>query len=128
VPTPIWGIELRCGKLVFDRPQEFSAYVHGLRQGRYDLTVKQHRDRRSTPQNRYLHGVVIPILAEHIGDDVVSVKEQLKWRFLRVEGKLGETVRHTSELDSAEMTDFIDNCRRLAAELGCSIPGPNEVE
>ena len=49
------------------------------------ITVKRYRPSRSSRQNRYYFGVVVPILAEHCGYDVQEMHETLAMRFLRVE-------------------------------------------
>lgn len=47
------------------------------------LTLRKFREQRSSSQNRYLHGVVIPILADHLGyDDHQELKHELKRKFL----------------------------------------------
>ena len=50
--------------------------------------------------------------------------EALKWRFLQKHDGPLVTVRSTTDLDTAEFTEFIEQCRRLGAEMGVVIPGP----
>jgi len=45
---------------------------------------------------------------------------------------VGNTRHRLTALDSrpksaAEMTEFIEEIRRLAAEMGCAIPSPGEI-
>lgn len=37
-------------------------------------------------------------------------------------------VRSTAKLNTAEMTEYIEQCRRLAAEMSIYIPDPNETD
>lgn len=118
------------GKLKLDHRDEFAALVKRLDGKEVELTLRRHRRQRSRNQNRYLHAVVIPILAKHCGYDDEEMKTALKLRFLRcgdseVNGL--PRVRSTADLTTAEMAEFIDRIRQLAAEMGCSIPSPNEV-
>lgn len=117
------------GEVYLDEERRYDLLLRQLEGCDIELLLRKRRRIRSGPQNRYLHGVVIPILAEHIGYDLEEMKEALKWRFLQVHqnGKL-PTVRSTARLDTAEMTEFIEQTRRLAAEMGCYIPDPGEIE
>ena len=76
--------------------------------------------RRSDPQNRYLHGVVLPILAHHTGYTNDEMKAVIKWKF---------KIKQTSTLDTVEFNKFVDEVRAWASsDLGCYIPDPNEHE
>jgi hypothetical protein len=127
MPTPIWSAEIRDGLIHLDQRDALARWLATRRNGRYDLIVKEHRDRRTDPQNRYLHGVVFPIGAAFCGYTVEEFKDAMKWEHLRKDG-LVPTVRSTADLDTREMTEFIEAIRCQMAQMGCSIPGPNEVE
>jgi hypothetical protein len=79
---------------------------------------KQGESNRSNPQNRYLHGVVLPIMAEYTGYDQSEMKAVLKFKF---------KVKHTSDLSTAEFEKFLSDVRMWAAKNGCNIPEPGEV-
>ena len=95
---------------------------------------------RSSKQNKYLHGVLFSMIAEEMGEDNIEyVKALMKEKFLTTEEaiytkqgkKLEEKkVRGTHELDTKEMVEFIDKCRRWALNyLNINIPEPtNEKE
>jgi len=128
--TPIFRGRVEAGKLKLDHRDEFAALLQRLEGKEIELTLRRYRRQRTPNQNRYLHAVVIPVLAEHCGYDAEEMKTALKLRFLRDgDGELKglPRVRSTADLTTAEMTEFIDNIRRLATEMGCSIPSPNEV-
>lgn len=78
---------------------------------------------RSTPQNKFLHGVVLPILAFQTGHTAEEVKGYVKVRF---------GVKSTAALSTLEFEQFIEKIRKWAQDkehgLGCYIPSPNEVE
>lgn len=101
-------------------------------EARVVIRVKVQRPQRSNQQNRYFHGVVIPLFAEHCGYDFDDMKEALALELLPkevVDVKTGE-VRivpgHTSDLTTKEFNDLIDRAQRLAASMGLDIPSPNE--
>jgi hypothetical protein len=80
--------------------------------------------------NKYYWGVVVALIAEHVGDEPESVHEDLARKFLTVDPDAPLPKRRsTAELDSAEFARYVDECRRFAATfLGVVIPGPGEVE
>lgn len=91
---------------------------------------------RTNPQNRYFHGVVLPILSGHTGYSTEEMKIILKSMFLRdisqiklKDGSIKEVsiVKETSQLKTDEFEKFMDDIRIWgSSELGCYIPEPNE--
>ena len=92
---------------------------------------------RSNKQNAYLHGVVFKMIADEIGEyDTEHVKDLMKNKFLYEQviikpknGKLFQEkiVKHTSQLDTKEMKEFIDKIKHWAVTfLGINIPDPEE--
>jgi hypothetical protein len=125
---PCFHGEVRGGTIQLYRRDAWLERVKSFEGKRVELVLREFKAKRSDSQNRYLHGVVIPVFAEHCGYTPDEMKEALKWRFLRKDGGPFPTVRGTSELSTKEMADFIDEVCQLAAENGIHIPGPNEVE
>lgn len=127
--SPVFFGYVTKGELYLEQERRYDALLRHLEGSDIELLLRKRRRTRSNQQNRYLHGVVIPVFAEHLGYDPTEMKEALKWRFLQVHrnGKL-PTVRSTANLNTAEMTEFIEQTRRLAAEMGCNIPNPGELE
>jgi len=136
-PTPIFRGRIENGKICLDHREDFAALIARLGGSDIDLRLSKHRRARSLSQNAYYWSTVIPILAEHCGYEDEEMHEALKWRYLQVHGKEIETraswvtlptVRSTTDLDTAEFTEFIEQARRLAAEMGVVIPGPGGCE
>lgn len=102
------------------------------------VSVREHKKKRSDPQNRYYWGVVIPaVLAMFLeaGNDTdeSEVHEYLKEHvgglsriLIGPDGKRRPVVRSSTTLDTAEWEDFMEKVRAWAAALGCQIPLPNE--
>lgn len=95
------------------------------------------KKQRSNNQNSYMHGLVFKMIAEEMGEyDIDHVKDLMKHKFLTYEKttttKAGlviveEKTRHTSELNTVEMEDFLRNCRFWARDfLHLRIPEPNQ--
>jgi hypothetical protein len=83
-----------------------------------------------------MHGLVFTMIAEEMGEyDVDHVKDLMKHKFLTYEKtiktKSGQEItekktKHTSELSTTEMEDFLFKCRHWAREfLKIQIPEPN---
>jgi hypothetical protein len=105
---------------------------------RVEVIIQKAKRKRSTPQNAYLHGVVIPMITDRIrflGTRITQakVKDLLKFELLKEEipissnGEFITTIKGTSELTTAEFKEFIDNCVIWAADtLDIQIPEPKE--
>jgi hypothetical protein len=106
--------------------------LKGLKPIPYRVEIKVDRDKRSNRQNRYFHGVMLPILSEHTGYTPNEIKALLKGMFLtytiELKGLEFELIKNTSDLDTKEMEEFLEKCRMFSAiELDCQIPLPNEL-
>jgi hypothetical protein len=104
-----------------------------LKKTKYVIDIKQYRENRSNPQNRYYWGVVIDILSAHTGFTPDEMHFELKRRFLPVFKPLptGEEVRlpgSTATLDTLKFEEYLENIKRFAIqELECYMPDPNET-
>ena len=127
--TPIFKATCQSGKLVFDDREALSRYILNLKDGPVEVIIRRARAQRSLSQNSYYWGVVIPLLAEYCGyDEPDEMHDALKQRFLSAPIEHGLTrIRSTSHLTTTEFTDYIEKCRKLAAELGVYIPDPGEA-
>ena len=89
-------------------------------QCRFEIKKKLTEKQRSSPQNRYFHGVVLPLLADHTGYTDDEMKGVVKYKF---------GIKSTAELTTAEFEDFCSRIRMWASrDLECWIPEPNETE
>jgi hypothetical protein len=127
-PTPIFRGRIEQGRIKLDRRDEFAAHVARLDGKDIELRLTRWRRVRSGAQNRYYWAVVVPLIADHCGYDHQEMHEALKFRYLQTHEGPMPRVRSTADLSTAEFTEYIDAVRRLAAEMGCVIPGPGEIE
>ncbi len=97
------------------------------------VEVKTIRPQRSSAQNRYWHGVVIPLFADHCGYEFDEMKDALALRLIPKDlvdmstGEVHTVPGHTSDLNVKEFNDLIERAQRLGAEMDIYIPDPNEV-
>lgn len=131
VPT-FHGVVTKAGRLELLDVERVRrrVYLLGIAGKEVEIVIKVHRERRSTKQNRYYFGVVVPMMAEHCGYEKAEMHELLAMKFLRIEDDqiTGSPRRkHTPETETVEFAAYVDACIRLAAELDLVIPEPNEV-
>ncbi len=115
------------GKLQLELREAFQDLVKSFEGKKIQIQLGEQSVRRSLDQNSYLHGIVFPMMAEAAGYTPTEMKDELKKHFLSYPNEDGQTylIRNTSELSVPEMTRFIEDCRRLAAELyHLNIPDP----
>ncbi len=119
--------------------REFTAYLQSLEGRPVHLSVER-GGTRSTAQNRYWHGVVVVMIAEHIGEqNRWRVHEFLKAKFLAEEMEVrnqqtGAIERRTiagstAVLSTVEFMDLIAAVQQWAVDfLGLLIPDPNQEQ
>lgn len=109
-----------------------------LKDGRYLLSIESNNN-RSTQQNKYYFGSVLPLIKEglkEIGYREITTVEQthelLKFMFLKKQivnentGEVLETIGSTTKLTTTEFNEYIDRIAQFAAEfLGVEVMPPN---
>ena len=102
------------------------------------ISIEKAKKTRSTPQNAYYHGCVIPLIRMGLKDttgDTYSneqVHDLMKTRFLCLDvhlrdGEFMQAIRSTTELSTFDFEEYMENCRAFALEfLGVTIALPNE--
>lgn len=98
-----------------------------------DITVKRHRDNRSTNQNNYYFGVVVAMIGDAIGEtDIEAVHDMLKLEHNYYLAKVGSrqirVPMSTADLTTEDFEAYLERVRRWASEyLSLYIPLPGEV-
>lgn len=107
--------------------------LDNLPDGSYTLEKK--KKKRSTEQNAYLHGVVLPKIREfflEMGYDysIVDIKDWLKSRGFFGYREFGKELipNHTSGLTTLEFMAAKEKIQQYFAEKGCVIPDPQQTE
>ena len=126
--------EIKGGKFVGLKAREhFEAAMRRFPDGVVGVRFEVLREKRSSAQNRYWHGVVIPLFAEHCGYEFEEMKDALALELLPKEvidmktGEVRTVPGHTSELNTKQFNELIERAQRLGAGMGIYVPDPNEV-
>ena len=105
-----------------------------------EIVIRKKKKKRSNRQNSYYHGIVIPSVLDGLIDAGYERKElnsEVVHEFLRKtflkkviandSGEFIEVIKHTSELSTVEMMEYIADIQQWASEfLNIIIPNPNE--
>ncbi len=98
----------------------------------WEVTFKRLLPKRSGAQNRYYHAVILPMVAEFIGESEDATHEALldKFSAYRAKGardkRFGLKIKkRTRDMDTAQFTEYVEKVRDWAAQfLGLNIPDP----
>jgi hypothetical protein len=118
-------------KYDLSKPMElnrFKARLTMLEKSKKVIELKEVKPIRSLSQNAYLH-VCIALFGIEFGYHLEDAKQLLKrscsfMHYLDAESNM-HTVK-TRELDTKQLTDFIDYIRTFSSMQGCYIPSPEE--
>ncbi len=129
---PTFYGQVENGKLTLSDKDQFKAYI-GTLNGQVMITIDKRYKRRSSNENRYYWGIVIPLLCDFMGYNDEEMHEAIKWKFLKKQSapfpKFEEipTVRSTTTLSTVEFEELMSKVRMWASEFGIYIPDPNEI-
>jgi len=113
-----------------DDKKALADYLLGLPDKVFDVTIKVHHEKRSTPQNA-LYWSVVRLVAKETGNDVDTVHRFFKKQFIGYDIRtIGEEriaiVRSTTTLSTEEFSEYLSKVMAFTAqELGIIIPDPN---
>lgn len=99
---------------------------------RWSVEIKEHKERRSDAQNRYLWGVCYAKLEEVTGQEAADwhefmLGERYGWEATEMMGrKKLKPIRRSSTMDKETFADFVAFIQRKSGEHGIYIPDPNE--
>lgn len=116
----------------FHNTERMQAFNESLPDGSYLVSITPTK-KRTTDQNAYYWGIVVPMVHEGLRDmgyDEVKTKEDahLVLRSLFLKKHIGELelVRSTTELKTTEFSTYLEEIGKWAAEyLNVVIPAPN---
>lgn len=139
-PIPIFGGSIVDGQLKISMAERtaIKRWCATFKTGQQvDITIKKHRKDRTSDQNRYYWGVVIPILADYFGhDNAEDMHSDLKEKFNPVESKIqpgkmigGTTTKMSTVEFMAADDSYVERIARWAAtEYQLFIPPPKKGE
>ena len=106
----------------------FVSTVRGLRPGRYVLTLA--KETRSSAANAYYWGVVLALIAKHLGEQPEELHDAFKAKLRgREDITTGLVIPRSTRTDSDDFWQYVDQVRHWAHTfLGLYIPEPHERE
>lgn len=129
--------KIKDGVLTISSRKDFDNELKSMKDGLVSITVKS-KSQRSLSQNAYIHLLFTIFKNElnQLGNEftMTEVKELAKAKYLIIDvvnestGEcIGQRVKGTHELTKGEMTEFIENVIRWAAEMfHIVLPYPSE--
>ena len=120
-----------------DQLREICSNIPPLRNGRYELLIKEIRGGKSGSQRNYLWGVVYKFIADEVGMQLDDVHDWMRDKFLRLTDEeiinkiptlasikdLPTIVRSTESLSKEEYAFYTDSICKWAYDfLNCLIP------
>lgn len=137
-PIPIFEGDIVDGRLVLQVlvRQSIARWCRTFKTGTHvDLVIRKHKSQRSTEQNAYYWGVVVPILADHFGYDAEEMHEELKLMFNPIDSKVvpgrkigGSTTKLSTVEFYSDESSYVERiCRWAASEHGLYIPPPTKA-
>ena len=110
----------------FDKQKAITRFKVFLDQGK-KIELTEIKPKRSLNQNAYLH-VVISLCAIEWGNTLDEQKTDLKreCQFMRYEKNGKSYLKRTRDMDSKQLTEFIDWIRTHAGQQGLYIPDSQE--
>ena len=135
MPEPAFDGVVREGRFIPDDTARHAVGMTELDGKRVRVTYRRRIHHASANQHAYYRGVVLPVISAHCGydasdrQDLARVHDGLKRLVFGVEERHGiEVVVSHADLDVEEFRGFLDKVIRWAAEEGCYIPAPEEVD
>jgi len=119
------------GKVCLDDKQAYMVWLAGLEGKEIELLVRKRVKKRTTAQLRYLFGVVYEVPLKHSEDFGGWSKDEIHDAMLAehsydfVNGL--KKIKRTSDMSTAELTEYIDAVKRFMAERNIFIPDAGEV-
>jgi len=102
-------------------------YFQKLIEEKRRFEIKRIFEGRTIQQNSYLH-LLFSLYGLHFGLTLEEAKQDIKrdlgYTYIKNER---EYFKHTSEMNTKELTDFIEKFRSYSSTLGLYLPKPNEI-
>ena len=130
---------VKAGRMIRNR-NELTSALNQFEGQEITLSIEKAKKVRSTQENRYYWGLVIPLIKAGLKDatgesySAEQVAGLMKTRFLMThidyindDVEYLDRIKSTTELSTVEMEVYLQECRTFAQEyLGVTIPMPNE--
>lgn len=125
---PRFAARIEKGHLVFSNADAVSAYLRGFVTGQeLDVTISKRTKPRSTSQNSWYFGGILPVISRETGHTVEELHEIFKRKFLdrkiiKYRDQNIAVPGSSADCTTQEFSEYIERIRAEAAELGIQIP------
>lgn len=128
------------GTITDFKKKEIGKVLRDLAGKRISISISRKYNQRSNQQNRFFHGVVIPIIQDGLIEAGWNEAKSAEWTkdFIKMNclvkeftndetGEVIKSIGKTSELTTSEFMDMIAEIQQWAAEyLNVNVPDPGE--
>jgi len=126
------------GALVLSQRHEFTQSIKMFAGKQVVITVEKKKHKRSTQQNNYYRGVIVPMVRDALrenGYEILTMNDAhevcralfLKCDIANNNGEFVTIIRSTTDLSTSEMMEYHAKIQQWAAEyLSINIPDPNQ--
>lgn len=115
------------GKVVFNRRSIFNGYIQQFEGREIQITISKKSNNITNNQLSYLFACVYQPLAASVGYSIEELDGVLKKKHLTINPDTNrEYVKNKTDLNRAELSDYIDMCRVSAAKCGVITPEPDK--
>lgn len=131
--SPVIHGRVEKGKFVPNDPHIFRSAFYRHEGKAIELQVKRYRKARSLNQNKYYHGVVVPMIGNAIGEEDLEavhglLKNKFNYEILVIGDDEIKKPLSTAKLNTEKFEIYCENIRMWASKfLGLYIPLPHEV-
>lgn len=125
---PRFIAKIEKGALTFNNPDAVSAYLRGFSVGQeLDVVISKRSRPRSTPQNSWYWGGILPVISRETGHTIEELHEIFKRKFLqrKIVKYRDQNIAmpgSSAECTTMEFSEYIERIRAEAAEMGITIP------
>lgn len=135
---PVFTGKIQSSKLTLFNRAELDRWIASHKDCTVSLTIEVKKKKRSTEQNAYYWGVVVPLVRDGLNDLGNEFSLEQTHEFLKKEFNYKEIVNHntgeiktipesTTDLSTFEFNEYKEKIQRFAVEfLGIQVPDPNE--
>jgi len=116
---------IQAGKLLLNNIKNFNDFLASQKDGVYEIRIKKWRKKRSLQQNN-LYWLWIGIIAKDTGYDGDELHTTFRGMFLTDESKKLPLIRSTTALTTMEFGQYLGKIERKMADMGISLPHPEE--
>jgi hypothetical protein len=117
---PVFYGIVKSSKIKLDNKIRFMDYLSSLEGQRVEVVIRKRNPSRTEHANNFYHGVVVPLIADHLGYTHDECHDAIKEKF---------SIKSTARMKVDEFSRFLEGVIRWSAQdLGVPIPDPKNID